>query len=336
MPQLDPFERRLAESWPPCHWQDLGVLIAVSGGADSVALVRALVALKTEGAGRLWVAHFDHQLRGADSDADCQFVVELCQRLDIGCRLGRQDVRAAAQQHGDGLEAASRDARYEFLQATAEEVGARYVAAAHTADDQAETILHRIVRGTGVAGLAGIPRVRALGPATTLIRPLLDLRRTDVEQYLSRLGQPFRQDGSNLDASYTRNRIRHELLPLLADNYNPSVIDSLLRLGRLAAEAQQAIEPQVARLYSAAVTQVAASVAVACLPLAGEPRHLVREVLLLVWREQGWPLQSMGFDEWQRLAQLIAQPASAAETRQILPGNISAQKTGERLVLARL
>jgi tRNA(Ile)-lysidine synthase len=124
--------------------------------------------------------------------------------------------------HPDGVEAAARAARYEFLQATAERLGARYVATAHTADDQAETVLHHIVRGTGLAGLAGMSRARSLGAAATLIRPLLSFRRRDVIEYLGALGQSYCEDTTNRDPAFTRSRIRHELLPLLASGLQPA------------------------------------------------------------------------------------------------------------------
>src|SRR5262249_19663731 len=141
----------------------------------------------------------------------------------------------------DGLEAAARDARYHFLRSTAERLGARYVATGHTADDQVETILHHILRGSGLAGLAGVPRLRSPSAAVTLIRPLLTIERTEVEDYLRQLGQDYRCDASNLSTEHTRNRIRHELLPLLADRFNPHVRDALRRLGTLAGEAQEVL-----------------------------------------------------------------------------------------------
>ena len=134
------------------------------------------------------------------------------------------------------------------MQSTAERLGARYVVTAHTADDQAETILHRILRGTGVAGLAGMRRARPLGPAATLIRPLLDVRRAEILAYLSELQQPFQDDASNSDLGFTRNRIRHELLPRLAADYNSDVVAALLRLGQTAHDAQQHIDAAVEEL----------------------------------------------------------------------------------------
>ena len=346
------FERRLGESWPPTAWQDLSVLVAVSGGADSVALLRGLVALKQGGPGRLVAAHFDHRLRGADSDADREFVVDLCQRRGIECHLGQWSPGDSFGRHPDGVEAAARTARYAFLQAAAAQWGARYVATAHTADDQAETVLHHIVRGTGLAGLAGMSRARPLGEAVTLIRPLLAFRRSEVLEYLAALRQSHREDATNVDLTFTRSRIRHELLPLLARDYNPQVIDSLVRLSTLAADAQAAIDGLVADLAARCVKRrvggvveggaiegsadQGSAVEIALTPLAGQPRHLIRALLVGVWREQNWPLQAMGFDEWELLADMAAaKPDQACPAKRVFPGGVVAERGRETLALHR-
>src|SRR6476646_5281935 len=163
------FEKQLALAWPCDQWQDAHVLLAVSGGADSVALLRAVLSLKDTcgGRGAVHVAHLNHALRGDAAAADQAWLDKLCRRLGVSLVVGRSDVRSRAAEQGDGLEAAAREARYEFLSSTAEQLGARFVATAHTADDQAETVLQRIVRGTGLAGLAGIPSSRRLSSSAT-------------------------------------------------------------------------------------------------------------------------------------------------------------------------
>ncbi|MGW8257637.1 MAG: tRNA lysidine(34) synthetase TilS, partial [Thermoguttaceae bacterium] len=241
---LHPLEMRLAGFWPSEQWQEMTVVLAVSGGADSVALLRAMAALKIGGAGRICVAHFNHQLR-CDSEEDERFVVELCRRFDLKCETGRSNVARLALSAAEGIEETARRERYAFFRETADRLGARFVVTAHTADDQAETILHRILRGTGIVGLGGMARSRALG-AATLLRPLLNVRRWEILQYLKDLGQAFREDSSNADLRFTRNRIRHELLPMLAKQYNANIIDALLRLGSLANESRQLVDTLVA------------------------------------------------------------------------------------------
>ena len=329
---LHELEAALAVAWPPQRWREVTVLVAVSGGADSVALLRASVhlAARHPGPGRVVAAHFNHRLRETAA-ADEQFVRELCGRLNVPLEVG-----AAAREGEVAAEAAARAARYEFLRTTAERIGARYVAVAHTADDQAETILHRIIRGTGLAGLAGIPFARSLGPAVTLIRPLLKVSGAMVREYLQSLGQDYRTDESNLSPRYLRNRIRHELLPLLAREYNPAVRQALLRLGELAGEAQALIhalagEAAQRRLLPGGQGQIVLD----CDGLSRERAHLVSEMLLHVWKQASLPLQRMEKRHWDRLtAAAMAEPP--AEQRFQLPGPVEVQRRGSVLTLRRL
>ena len=337
---MNSLESRLGEAWAPHSWQDVTVLLAVSGGVDSTALLRAMAALKTEGPGRLAVAHFNHGLRGQESQTDETFVVALCRELGVPCELGRAEEGRLASECRDGLESAAREARYDFLQRTADRLGARYLVTAHTADDQAETILHRILRGTGVAGLSGIARVRPLGPATTLIRPLLAFRRAELEAYLENLGQPYRDDASNQNVRFTRNRIRHELLPSLAAQYNPGVVDALLRLGALAGEAQSVIDAIVGSLKDDAVEEgPSGGLRIDTTELIGQPRYIVRELLMAAWRTRDWPMQAMGYLQWDLLAEMavaIALGRSPASSKQTLPGNILAECIDDSLWLRRV
>jgi tRNA(Ile)-lysidine synthase len=329
------FERRLAENWAPSDWSDLTVLVAVSGGADSIALLRGLAALRRPGPGRLIVAHLNHALR-PESAEDERFVVELSRDLSLNCEVGRANVAERAAEIGDGVEAAARHARYEFLQATAERLGARYVATAHTADDQAETILHRVLRGTGLAGLAGIPRSRPLGPAVTLLRPMLGLRRADVTAYLAELEQPFREDKTNADCRFTRNRLRHDLLPQLAEEYNPQAAEALLRLGRLAGEAHSVVSSIAESMLAATLREQSPDrLSINCRALQGHSPYLVREALLLAWRSQGWPEQAMGLEQWDQLAALVRQQPAATANMLTLPGAILATRSRDELTLRK-
>ena len=338
---MHPFEERLAREWPPRHWRDVTVLVAVSGGPDSVALLRGLAKLHHSGddarsPGALCAAHLNHQLRGDDSADDQQFVVDLCRDLGISCEVGRVELAGALTPSGGGLETAARQARYRFLEQVAERCGARYVALAHTADDQAETILHRIVRGTGLAGLGGMAPVRPLGHAS-LVRPLLGFRRNELLDYLADLAQPFRIDQSNADPRFTRNRIRHDLLPRLAREYNPNVADALLRLGTLAGELHAwtagYVEPLLAACRLAAAS--GEGVLLDSRRLHSEPAVLVRELLMVLWRRQDWPMQQMGFDQWERMAEMVresGEPSSQCR-RHTFPGGILAEAGPEGLLL---
>jgi tRNA(Ile)-lysidine synthase len=331
------FLNRLKTSWPPESWRDVTIIVAVSGGADSVSLLCGLAELRDQQSpGKLVAAHFNHRLREA-SDSDAQFVQHLAKKVDVECEVGTAP-KPLEQSGGDGVEAVARSARYDFLLKTAEKFGARYVATAHTADDQAETILHRVLRGTGLAGLAGIPRTRQLNDAVTLIRPLLEFSRNDVVEYLAARHQSFCLDESNEDPSYTRNRIRHALLPQLAAQYNPQVRKALLRLGQLAGEAQHVVEQRTGQLLEQSRRQKCANqVIIDCTTLRPESPHLICETLIQLWKDQSWPLQQMGMTEWNALANLVTQHSDLRgnERRLNLPGNIRAIRSDGYLELTR-
>ena len=325
------FEQKLAASWAPQQWQDHTLLVAVSGGADSVALLRAIHALKSQGDGRLIVGHFNHRVRGAQSDADEQFVLGVAQALEL--QIVVRDDRSKASS-GSTDEESLRNARYTFLQQQAEATGARYVVTAHTANDQVETILHRILRGTGIAGLAGVPRNRPLGDAAVLMRPMLQITRQEVVKYLSDLRQPYCEDASNVDVNYTRNRIRHELLPLLSEQYNPGIQEAVLRLGQLAGEAQIIVDRMVDTWMEARVRVHSPShVEVDCSLLGSDDRPVVRSLLAAIWKAQAWALGDMGFAEWDRLACLATSESNSSTD---LPGPVRAQKKAASLSLTRL
>ncbi|MEX0978062.1 MAG: tRNA lysidine(34) synthetase TilS [Pirellulales bacterium] len=333
MPAFLPFEQKLAAHWPTDRWRDVGVLVAVSGGPDSVSLLRGMDRLRGQGAGSLAVAHFNHGLRGDRALADQQFVERLCGSLGVECVVGQAEA-PATRVSGEGLEAALRAARYEFLARTAEQSGARYVATGHTADDQAETILHHILRGTGLRGLGGMRRIRPLSPAVTLVRPLLEIARDEVLDYLAALEQPYQQDETNRDRSLTRNRIRHELLPLLARDYSPSIVESLVRLGGLAGDAQQVIDTLAQSLLESSLVECDAKhVVIDCGALRSQDRHLVREVFVAAWRRQCWGQQSMGFAQWNLLADMALAATDRGLQGLVFPGAIAVERRGERLIL---
>ena len=334
MSASSPLITKLASDWPPEQWRDVTVLIAVSGGADSCALVRALHQLRVKGEGRLIVAHYNHGLRGAESEGDQTFVEELGRELCLKVVVGRRGSETEGVSEGASSEESLRELRYEFLSRTANQTGARCVATAHTADDQVETVLHNILRGTGMAGLAGIPRVRPLTAAATLIRPLLTVTRAEVLEHLAALGHSHREDSSNAAATYTRNRLRHELLPLLERDYNPQVREALLRLSQTAAVANEWLDEEVEQILSYFVKPIEGGVTIDIHTLNNGPVFLSQVVLMTVWRQQRWPLQDMTHKKWSRLLALAATDANDA-SGQDFPGRIRAEKQGGVLRLTR-
>jgi tRNA(Ile)-lysidine synthase len=308
-----------------------GMVVAVSGGADSLALLLGLLEIRPPTASSpLVVAHFNHRLRGAESDGDEAFVRALHARLSSA---SEGLLLACGQAEGHlGNEQDARSARYDWLVQVAREQGLNLVATAHTADDQAETVLHRLLRGAGITGLCGIPERRCLAPGVMVVRPLLSVRRSAVLEFLRQRGQDFRQDSSNLDPTFTRNRIRQQLLPLLRANYNPGVVEVLCRLARQCEELRQAeAEAASELLQRAEKPRAGRQIILDCRTLAGSPRRLVRGVLRLVWEREGWPQGAMGFDDWERLAGLVFGEGSAQDC----PGGVQACVVGVVLRLGR-
>ena len=216
------------------------ILIGVSGGPDSVALLHLLTLLRPAWRLTLHLAHLDHGLRN-DSRQDAEFVRQLGHDWGVPATIERREVDAICHRQGWSLEDGARRIRYEFLQEAARNRSMEYVALAHTADDQAETVLMRLFRGTGLMGLGAMPMQRELGeqqpPASDrggerlwLIRPLLEVWRGEVVAYLTRAGVTSREDATNADRRFVRNRIRHELLPLLERHYNPNIKVALTQL----------------------------------------------------------------------------------------------------------
>lgn len=224
-----------------CHMQsDDLILVGVSGGIDSIFLLSQLHKLKQP----VIAAVFNHGLR-PEAVEECNFVVDFCAERGISCVTGCGDVRSYAVEHSMGLEEAARELRYRFLFNTAAEHGAAAVATAHHANDQAETILMHILRGSGIDGLCGMqPYVflKTYSETIPLIRPLLDITREEIEKYAAEVGMPFCEDRSNFDKEYTRNRIRHDLIPKLAAEYNPRIVDSLCRLAKSAAADKEILD----------------------------------------------------------------------------------------------
>ena len=203
------------------------LLCAVSGGADSMCLLHLMKSRETELGIEVFAAHYEHGLRGEESQRDCAFVENWCREKGILCVSEHGDVRAFAKEKCMGLEEAARELRYAFLQKTAAELGCTRIATAHNADDNAETVLFNLCRGSGAAGLRGIPRVRG-----NIIRPLLACTRAEIEEYLRENQVPHVEDSSNAGEEYSRNRIRHRVTPVLRE-INPAFSSAALRTAEL-------------------------------------------------------------------------------------------------------
>jgi tRNA(Ile)-lysidine synthetase, N-terminal domain len=229
------------------------ILIGVSGGPDSVALLSLIYNTNRINPpySAIFIAHLNHSIRGRESDEDEQFVNTLAEKYDVSLIFEKRDIREIARERKMSLEEAARDERYKFFESAAERVGANVVAVGHNADDNAETILHRIIRGTGITGLSGIRPKRKLTTISTisLVRPLLFTWRKDIIAYLEEENITYRIDSTNIEKDKLRNRIRIELIPYLEKKYNAKIKTSLVTLGETAVQNCNFLEAKAKVLF---------------------------------------------------------------------------------------
>ena len=312
---------------------DDSVVVGVSGGCDSTALLRGLVEVNeiSKAGWRFHVAHLNHGLRGEAADADAEFVRDQAAALGLPCTITTEDVRARAGATG-GLEETARDLRYALFQRVALQTHSQAVAVGHHADDNVETVLHRIVRGTGLRGLGGIPVRRALSPGSDvrLIRPLLSFRHEELEAFLADQGVSFRTDATNDDPSFTRNRIRASVLPLLRDTINPGVDKALLRLAEQARWVETYLRETAQRLLETLVIRrTDRELVLNARALIGKSRiiqaELVRQAVMYFQLGE----QDLTFGHLTAVLDLAADPASGKQLH--LPAGLVVAKEYGRL-----
>ena len=309
------------------------VVAAVSGGADSLCLLGTLDALRRRGIpsapGRIVVAHLDHRLRGAEGEADAAFVAELAAALGLECVVGREEVAALARREKRSLEDAARRARYAFLRRVADEVGAERIVTGHTRDDQAETVLMHLLRGGGLAGLAGMAPL-----AGDIARPLLDVTRAETEAYCAARGWTPRHDASNDDPAFLRNRVRLTLLPLL-ERENPHLRDTLARNAALIAADAAYLDALARDAWDRTVTSSsgdAISFDLAALQALPSPlrTRLLREAQRRLTGDEGEGLEARHVEAAGEYIQ-SGQSGAARE----LPGGLRMVRDRETLTMAR-
>jgi tRNA(Ile)-lysidine synthase len=326
------FESQLEQNLKRLNVAGQGVLLAVSGGRDSMALLHGMVRLssilKTP---QIVVAHLDHGLRGDAGRNDAELVRSVCKSLDVPTVIAECAEGQLERASRGSLEEAARLARYEFLQTTARQHGTLLIATAHHAADQAETVLHNILRGTGLRGLRGIPERRHLSDSVELIRPMLTIRNDAISEYIQHYSIEFASDATNKDSRFTRNRIRHELLPLLAAEFNPGVQGSLLRLAEHAQDLLESLDAVAHSLLTEAVLErTPGHCRLDVRRLNRHPEPIVRHALMVLWIQQNWGRRDMSRDHWNRLTSLLlnSRPSSID-----LPGSIRAELRSNLLVL---
>lgn len=282
------------------------VIIALSGGPDSVSLLLALNIFKKEFHLTLACAHLNHNLRQEESDEDQRYVVRLSSKLKIPIFTASKDIKNFAAEKGLSIEQAARQLRYEFLLESAKTFKANKIAVGHTRDDQAETLLMRLLRGSGLRGLKSIPPVREISPGIYIIRPLIETSRKQIESFLRQKKVRPRLDSTNLKTLFLRNKIRRKLLPLLEKYYSPKIKDILARTAEnLNADYDYLLDRQRAAFKRVARVKADNFVKVPIKKLITLEPSLKRGVVRLVIENVKGNLENIDYRHWERIEDLI-------------------------------
>ena len=302
------------------------VLVAVSGGADSVCLLEALVALRKALGIGIVVANMDHCLRGTESEKDSSFVRGLCRKLDLPFVHKKVNVKAAGKK-GASTEEKAREKRYAFLKEAARKSGCGVIATGHTMDDQAETVLMRVVYGASPSGLAGIPAVRDEG-GFTLIRPLIRTSREEIVGFLKKTGAKFVEDSSNKDVRFLRNKLRIEVMPLL-EKCNPKLKRSLVNLSDAVREDLAFLEAEQGKITG----KYASRTKVAIKDMILQPKALRKQVFKELFKRAGGNVKKLTYRHWMDMDNFLR----AAEKGKSLdfPGDIRVTKVRDELVFGK-
>ncbi len=311
------------KAWPLQEWGDKPLLLAVSGGADSMALLELVTRYATN-LDLVKVIHCNHRLRGEESDDDEDFVLNECLNRSVECIAIRFEDSELADSSEEGL----RRVRYRYIEQTASAFKSQWVALGHHLDDDLETFFLRLLRGTGLHGLAGIPHRREIldseGEKRVLIRPLLELSRFQIEAWLERERVSFRQDSSNESTEYTRNRIRHELIPLLDElahrHWRGRVSELMLEIEeRLEADREDAQKGLASELVCFDEHGMRFP-----LQFVNElPWHALRGMLVAVWKRYHWPQRDLTRSHWNAIRQLLEEAKGTTHPKRLeLPGGI--------------
>ncbi len=329
--------RAVTSGWPDLTQRPEAVVIATSGGSDSVGLALAVARLRlASGPKPVVVAHYNHRWRGAQSDADADWVSQFASKMGVEFELGTTESIDKASEEN------ARKQRYHFLKQVARRYGSRYVATAHTRDDVVETVLMRLLRGTGMRGLSGIPARRQFTSDITLVRPLLEVDKATIEAALRDTGQVWRTDSTNESGKFTRNWLRNVLLPQLRDRLPHDVDAAILGLSMQATQwsdwhtslARELAERHVTLKVSdqGKLAQIdTARLLAEKIAGAAIPNILLGEVACAIWERAEWPLQAMGQTHWRHVAKALRATEMPAFE---LPGAIRVWRDAGNCLLA--
>ena len=313
--------------WPADRWSGTTGVLAISGGADSVAMLRAFCELRERGCvvshTQFALAHFNHQLRGEESDQDEAFVRSLADQLKLPVYIGNSvhppEIDSSKLEIPRGNEALWRRDRNRFFRDVAQRTNANWIATGATADDQVETALHHLLRGSGPAGIAGVRSVRTIAPGLSLVHPLVETWKAQIVDYLNTLGQKYRSDSSNAALHFTRNRIRLELIPWLESFAgNPHLKQRLLVATQLIRDEHTLVEQMAHEWLEKAPIEISSNGFQCPLnAIAATPWPILQAAFVELWHRLEWPLQDCTFRHWQRANELLKQAALSNHPKQL-------------------
>lgn len=303
-----------------------GVVTALSGGPDSTALLYVLNALKEHLGIRLYAVHLNHQIRGAQAYGDALFCKQTARKLNIPIMIETADVPRMAERRGLGLEEAGRKARLTVYKKSLIRFNARWIATGHTADDQAETVLMRVIQGTGLQGLSGIRKVYN----DFIIRPLLNVKKEELLKYLEGNNVPYRVDPSNRDQGFLRNRVRHTLMPLIEREFNSNAVFALKRLAENCARADDYFHSKMMENLERCRTKTGAGVELDAGILAGMHPFMASCVLREAIKETGGGLKNVTFERTKEALSLLGKKTGTVVE---IPGGVIVEKEYDKILI---
>jgi tRNA(Ile)-lysidine synthase len=309
------------------------VLAGLSGGPDSVALLYSLVSLKNEYRLNIYIAHMDHMFRGEESRQDRKFCECLAHSLGLPIFCEERDIPAISKKKGISPEEAARFERYDFFFRVMRKMRADKIAVGHTSDDQAETVLMRIMRGSGVSGLRGISPVKEINGAV-IIRPLIEITRREIECFLKERAIECRHDSSNDKVIFTRNRVRHELIPYLEDKFNPNIKEVLVNMAENLREEDDFLDRFSGRKFKImSGKNSSGEIFIDMRKFKKQPAAVKKRILRKALKELKGDLRRFTYQHWREVEDLIsARPVTSIVD---LPGGIDIRKEKDRLVLKK-
>ena len=319
--------------------RDTRIVIGVSGGADSMALLHALIGLNRDHGYnlQLHIAHLNHMLRGEDSDADAAFVEAAADAHDLPRTVERRDITALSGDGKGSMEEVARRERYALFERVCFAAGAKHIALGHHADDNAETVLHRIIRGSGLRGIAGVAPSRTLhwDSEIRVVRPLLPFSRKEIRRYLADEGITYRDDASNAATETTRNKIRNVLLPQLERDFNPQVREALRRLSEQARWTEEYIRETAFKTFATLIiSRTDQELVLNAQALARKSRIVQTELVRSAIATFEVGEQDLTFGHLKKIIDLIGEPGSGKQIT--LPGGMTARLVYSRMILSRL